>query len=94
MCNELDPDFAESEICEWLVTPTESANTNTTSQSSTSSAQGNLLRHYFQKFAELFENHNLLKACKDVGFSKKIEKGQTVLHHRQQFENTLNVETS
>ena len=44
LCNELDPDYAESEIFESLVIPTESANANTTSQSSTSSAQGNLLQ--------------------------------------------------
>ena len=43
---------ADSEICESLVIPTESANANTTSQSSTSSAQGNLLQDYFKKFAE------------------------------------------
>ena len=36
LCNELDPDFAESEICESLVIPAEIANTNTTSQSSQS----------------------------------------------------------
>ena len=42
MRNELDPDYAEIVICESLVIPTESADANATSQSSTSSAQGNL----------------------------------------------------
>ena len=28
LCNELDPDYVESEICESLVIPTESANAN------------------------------------------------------------------
>ena len=76
LCNELDPDYAESEICESLVIPTESANANTTSQSSTSSAQGNSLQDYFKKFAELHEDQKLSKLCKDAGFLKKIEKGQ------------------
>ena len=49
MCNELDPDYAESETCESLVIPTESFNANTTSQSSTSSAQGDLLQDSFQE---------------------------------------------
>ena len=33
VCNELDPDYAESEICELLEIPAKSANANTTSQS-------------------------------------------------------------
>ena len=76
LCNGLDPDYAESEICELLVIPTESANANTTSQSSTSSAHGNLLQDYFKKFAELPEDQKLSKLCKDAFFFKKIEKGQ------------------
>ena len=76
LCNELDPDYAESVICESLVIPTESANANATSQSLTSSAQGNLLQYYFEKFAELPEDQKLSKFSKGVGFSKKIEKGQ------------------
>ena len=76
LCNELDPDFAESEICESLVIPIECANADATSQSSTSSAQGNLLQDYFEKFAELVEGQKLSKLCKDAGFIKKIEKGQ------------------
>ena len=75
MCNELDPDYAESAICESLVIPTEIANTNTTSQSS-QSAQGNLLQVYFKKFADLLGDPKLSKLCKDAGFLEKIEKGQ------------------
>ena len=74
LCNELDPDYAQSEISESLVIPTEIANTNTTSQSS-QSAQGNLLQDYFKKFAELPEDQKLSKLCKDAGFFEK-----TVLH--------------
>ena len=76
LCNGLDPDYAESEICESLVIPTDSANANTTSQSSTSSAQGHLLQDYFKKFAELPEDQKLSKLCKDASFFEKIEKGQ------------------
>ena len=68
LCNELDPDYAESQICESLVIPTESANANTTSQSSTSSAQGNVLQVYFKKFAEFLEDQKLSKRCSDAGF--------------------------
>ena len=64
LCNDLDPDYAESEIC-----------TNTTSQSS-QSAQGNLLQDCFKKFAELPEDQKLSRLCKDAGSLKKIEKGQ------------------
>ena len=71
LCNALEPDYAESEICESLVIPIEIANTNTTSQSS-QSAQGNLLQDYFKKFAELPEDQKLSQ----LGFLKKIEKGQ------------------
>ena len=75
LCNESDLDYAESEICGSLVTPTESANANTTSQSSTSSAQGNLLQDYFEKIAELPEDQKLSKFCKAACFFL-IEKGQ------------------
>ena len=64
----------ESEICGSLVIPTESANANTTSQSSTSSAQGNVLQEYFKKFAELLDDQKLSKLCSDAGFLKEIEK--------------------
>ena len=56
--------------------PTESADTTGKSQSSTSSAQGNLLQDYFEKFAELPEDQKLSKLCKYAGFLKKIGKGQ------------------
>ena len=67
VCNELDPDYAESEICESLVIPSEIANTNTTCQSS-QSAQGTPLQDFFKKFEELPEDQKLWKLCKDAGF--------------------------
>ena len=45
-------------------------------QSSTLSAEGNLLQDYFMKFAELPEDQKFSKFCKDAGFLKMIEKGQ------------------
>ena len=68
LCNGLDPDYAESEICESLVIPTESANANTTSQSSTSSAHGNLLQDYFKKFAELPERSEIVETLQRCFF--------------------------
>ena len=56
--------------------PTEIANANATSQSSTSLAQGNLLQEYFKKFAECPDDQKLSKLCKDAGFLKEIENGQ------------------
>ena len=38
--------------------------------------QGNLLREYEQKFAELPEQEKLIKLCSNAGFSKYTEKGQ------------------
>ena len=38
--------------------------------------QGNLLREYEQKFAELLEQQKLTKLCSNAGFSKNIEEGQ------------------
>ena len=38
--------------------------------------QGNLLREYEQKFAELPEQEKLTKLCSNAGFSKNIDKGQ------------------
>ena len=66
----------KSVIYESLVIPTGNANANATSQSSTSSAQGNMLQDYFEKFAELLEDQKLSKLCRDAGFLKKIKKGQ------------------
>ena len=91
LCNELEPDYPKNEICESLVVPTKIANTNTTSQSSTSSAQGNLLQEYFKKFAELPEDQKLSKLCKDAGSLKKIEKGQTAC---REYTQSGNLETS
>ena len=74
LCNEFEPDYAECEICESLVMPTEIANINATSQSS-QSAEGNLLQDYFTKFTELPEDQKLSRLCKDAGLLK-IENGQ------------------
>ena len=41
--------------------------------------QGDLLREYEQKFAELSEQQKLTKLCSNAGFSKNIGKG-TILH--------------
>ena len=38
--------------------------------------QGNLLREYEQKFAELPEQQKVTKLCSNAGFSKNIEKRQ------------------
>ena len=38
--------------------------------------QGNLLREYEKKFAELPEQEKLTKLCSNAGFSRNIEKGQ------------------
>ena len=56
--------------------PTEIANANATSESSTSLAQGNLLQEWFKKVAELLHDPKLSKLCSDAGFLKEIEKGQ------------------
>ena len=69
----------EGEICESLVIPTEIANANTVSQSSTSLAQGDLLQEYERKFAEILDDQKLLKLCSDACFfeiAKEIGKGQ------------------
>ena len=82
LCKELEPDsrtHTEGEICESLVIPTESADADATSQSSTSSAQGNLLQDYVAKIEDLLEDQKLSKLCKDAGFLKKIEKGQFLI---------------
>ena len=54
LCNELFPDYAQSVVCESLVIPTESADANTKSQSSTSSAQGNMLQDYIFRNSQQF----------------------------------------
>ena len=78
MCKELDPvsrNYTEGEICESLLVPTEIPNANAISQTDMS-AQGNLLREYEQKFAQLPEDQKLAKLCSDAGFLKDIGKGQ------------------
>ena len=101
LCKEFDPEsrnHVESEICETLVRPTEIANANATSQSSTSLAQGDLLQEYCRKFAELLDDQKLSKLCSDAGFSKEIGKGQFFMTIEEGsevvLENTLNIETS
>ena len=64
LCNEIDPDDAESVICESLVIPTESANDNTTSQSSTSLAQGNLLQLNTKDIPEILKFQKVQKTQK------------------------------
>ena len=61
LCNELDPDYAESEICESLVIPTESANANTPSQSSTSSICCKILSRNSQNFLKIRNCRNFAK---------------------------------
>ena len=58
--------------------PTEYPTANPISQTD-AEAQGNLLREYEQKFAELPEQQKLTKLCSDVGFLKNIDK--TILHY-------------
>ena len=56
LCKGPDPDSrnqTEGEICESSVIPTDIHNANTTSQISTSLAQGDLLQEYEREFAEL-----------------------------------------
>ena len=81
MCEELAKDspserkHAEDENWESMVVPTEFPDANTIHQTDMS-VQGNLLREYEQKFAELPEDQKLTKLCSDAGFSKNIEKRQ------------------
>ena len=83
MCKELDPDsrnHTEGEICESLVIPTEIPNTNATSQSSTSLAQGDLLQENERKFAELLVDQ---KEIVETVLRRRFLKGnweRTVLH--------------
>ena len=43
--------------------------------------QGNLLREYEQKCAELHEQEKLTKLCSNAVFSKNIETGQFFITH-------------
>ena len=56
----------EGEVGGSRVVPTEIANANATSLSSTSLAQGNLLQEYEQKFAERPDDQKLSKLCSDA----------------------------
>ena len=82
LCKELDPDSrnqTEGEFCESLVISTEIPNANAISQSSTSSAQGDLLQEYERKSAELPDDQKLSKLCSDAGFLEETGKGQFFL---------------
>ena len=65
--NELDPDYAENMICESLVIPTESADADAKSQSSTSSAQGNLLQDCFENSQNFLKIKNCRNFAKMLG---------------------------
>ena len=56
-----------------MVLPTDIFTANPISQTD-SEVQGNLLRGYEQKFAELPEQQKLTKLCSNAGFSKNIDK--------------------
>ena len=81
LCKELARDspsarkHAENEKWELMVEPTEFPNVNTISHTDMS-VQGNVLREYEQKFAELPEDQKLTTLCSDAGFMKDIGKGQ------------------
>ena len=71
LCNELDPDYAESEICKSLVIPTWIANTRGHNQHRETCCK--IISRNLQNFLKI---RNLSKICKDTKFLKKIEKGQ------------------
>ena len=58
-----------------MVIPTELPTANQTAQTD-AEVQGNLLREYEQKFAELPEQEKLTRLCSNASFSKAFEKGQ------------------
>ena len=66
---------AANDTLESMIIPTEFPTANPISQTD-ADVQGNLLREYEQKFAELPEQEKLIKLCSNAGFSKNIEKGQ------------------
>ena len=81
LCKELARDSsgerkpAANDNVESMVIPTEFPTANPISQTD-AEVQGNLLREYEQKFAELPEQGKLTKLCSNAGFSKTIDKGQ------------------
>ena len=64
-----------AENLESLVIPTEFSTANQILQTGPE-VQGNLLREYEQKFADLPEQEKLTKLCSNAGFSKNIERRQ------------------
>ena len=66
---------AANENLESMGIPTEFPTANPFSQTD-AEVQGNLLREYEQRFAELPEQQKLTKLCSNAVFSKNIEKGQ------------------
>ena len=85
MCGELTWDTSKSskgagkprliDNLESMVMPPEASTTDQTSPTD-ARVQGNLLREYEQKFADVPEPHQLTQLCFNVGFSNNIEKGQ------------------
>ena len=63
------------ENLETMVMPPEMSTTNQTSQTD-AREEGNLLREYEQRFADLPEHVQLTKLCSNVGRAKTVEKGQ------------------
>ena len=66
---------AATENLESMVLPTEFHIANPIAQTD-AEVQGNLLREYEQKFAELTEQQKLTELCSNAGFWKNIERGQ------------------
>ena len=66
---------AANENFELMAIPTEFPIANPISRTD-AEAQGNLLREYKQKFAELLEQQKLTKVCSNAGFSEIVDKGQ------------------
>ena len=85
LCKELARDSpstgkpAANENWESMVVPTEFPHANTISQTDLS-VQGNSLREYEQKFAELPDQEKLTKLCSNAGFLKDIGKGQFFIY--------------
>ena len=86
LCQELARDSrgavkpAANVNLESMVIPTEFLTANLVSQID-AAVQGNLLREYEQKFAELLEQEKLTKLCSNAGSSKNIDKGQFLITH-------------
>ena len=89
LCKEMARDLpsagkrAANEISESMVVLTELTNADTISQTDVD-VQGNLLREYEQRFAELPEYQKLTKPCSDAGFLKNIRNGQFFITHEEE----------